>query len=181
MKIWVVMLGALLPAASQAQQVMAPPKQEAPLDSAAQYYRGMLVGLRDALNAVSTSANDLRRDLQSAGDVTILAKAERLSRTCAAARAPLSEAIPAVARAQREARLVPMRDSLSSAIRALDAGLDRYCVQGLNSAGPGARADTLRAWGRYRTAELQHLITVYHSAASRFAAAMGFKLPPTSQ
>ena len=131
-----------------------------------------------AVDAVSTSANDLRRDLPTAGDVTVLAKAERLSRTCAAARPPLREAIPAVARARRGARLVPARDSLGSAIRALDTGLEQHCVRGLGPAGPGVRADTLRTWGRYRTAELQQLIVVYHSAAVRFAAALGFKLPP---
>jgi hypothetical protein len=171
------LLAVLVPVASEAQQVMAPPRQEPPLDSTAQYYRGMLERLRDALDAVSASANELRRDLPTAGDVTVLAKAERLSRTCAAARPPLREALPALARARGGVRLAPARDSLGKAIRALEAGLDEQCVRGLGPAGPGAGAETVREWARYRTAEMQHLIVVYQSAAARFAAAMGFKLP----
>jgi hypothetical protein len=175
---WGLLLALLVPAVSRAQQIMASPKQDAPLDSATQYYRGMLVALRTSVDAVSTSANDLRRDLLTAGDATVLAKAERVSRTCAATRPPLREAIQAVARARRGPRLDPVRDSLRRAIRALDAGLEQHCVRGLAPTGPGVRADTLRAWGRYRTAELQQLIVLYHSAAARFAAALGFKLPP---
>jgi hypothetical protein len=174
---WILALAALLPAALQAQQVMTPPRADPPLDSTVTYYQGMLVGLRETLNGVSVSANDLRRDLETAGDLTVLAKAEQLSRTCAAAREPLGRAIPVVARARRAGRAVPMRDSLGIAIRALDAGLERHCVRGLSPTGPGVRADSVRAWGRYRTAEVAHLIVVYNSAAARFASAMGFKLP----
>jgi len=180
-RVWVLLLATLAPVAGRAQGVMTPAKPEAPLDSTAAYYRTMLLGLRDALNDVSTSANELRRDLQTAGDVTVLAKADRLSRACASARAPLHAAIPAVARAQRNGRLVPASDSFTVVIRALDAGLEQQCVRGLGPTGSGARADTLRAWGRYRTAEMAHLIAVYHSSAAHFAAVMGFKLPaPTS-
>ncbi len=181
MRPWVLLLAVLGPASSQALQVVTPPRQDPPLDSAAQYYRGMLEGLRDALNAVSTSANELRRDLQTAGDATVLAKAERLSRTCAAARPPLREALPALARARGGVRLAAARDSLGMAIRALDTGLDQECVRGLGPAGPGAQADTVREWARYRTAQVQHLLAVYQSAAARFAAAMGFKLPVVTQ
>ena len=177
MRISALILAAVVPAVAPAQQVMAPPKPDAPRDSASQYYHEMLVGLRDTVNAVSSRLNDLRRDLLTAGDVTVLAKAGRLAGTCAAARTALRDAMPAVARAQRGARLVPARDSLRLAIRALDSGLEQQCVRGLGPAGPGARADSLRTWGRYRTAELQHLIIVYHSAVARFAAALGFKLP----
>lgn len=178
MKFWIVIVAALVPAIGSAQQVMAPPRPAAPLDSAARYYRGMLVALRDSVNAVSSRATEFRRDLQTAGDITVLAKAERLARACAAARPMLTRALPDVHRATDGALLVSARDSLRVAIRALDGGLVQHCVLGLAPVGPGARADTLRAWGRYRTAELQHLIVVYQSAAARFAGALGFKLPP---
>jgi hypothetical protein len=178
MRPWTIVLAALMPTAAAAQQVMAPPRAEAPLDSAAQYYRGLLVVLRDTVNAVAARAHEFRRDLPSAGDVTVLSKAARLAGTCAAARAALDDALPAVSRAAPTATVRPARDSLRAAIRRLSSGLDRECITGLAGPGPGARADTLRAWGRYRTGQLAHLITLYHSAAAQFGAALGFKLPP---
>lgn len=173
-----MVLAMLVPAAGSAQQVMARPQAEPPLDSAAQYYRGLLVALRDTVNTVSARAHEFRRDLPSAGDVTVLTKASRLAGACTAARAALHDALPAVNRAPPTARVTPARDSLRVAVGRLSAGLDQQCVEGLGPQGPGVRADTLRAWGRYRTGRLQHLIALYHSAAARFGAALGFKLPP---
>jgi hypothetical protein len=178
MRSWALVLAVLVPTAGSAQQVMAPPQGEAPLDSAAQYYRGLLVALRDTVNAVSARAHEFRRDLPSAGDATVLSKAARLAGACAAARAALHDALPAVSRAAPAAAVTPARDSLRVAMRRLSTGLEQQCIRGLGVRGPGVRADTLRAWGRYRTGQLEHLIVLYHSAAARFGAALGFKLPP---
>lgn len=171
---WVVAAGlAGLAATAGAQRPPAAAKADTAL-------RERLLALRDTVEQVSGAIVDFRRDLRTAGPETITAKAGRLTQACAAARAEVDASVPAFApgAVPRSARAAA--DSLRATLAALAAQLDRECLRGLRPEGPGTRADTLRAWGPYRTAQLRRAITLFQNDANRMATALGFKLPVRS-
>jgi len=129
-------------------------------------YHDTLARLRDTLDAVSAATWELNRDLGTAGNETVLARAQRLRERCQGA----AVALPAAARA--------FPASLERPIRRLRDVLEVQCVRGLISDGSGSRPDSLRAWGPYRTRRIDDAIRRYDAAAGRFAAAAGVKLEP---
>jgi len=156
------------PAAGQAPGV--------PDSAALAGYQTLLVGLRDAVDRVSARANEFRRDLKTVGEATVLARAGRLDTACRETRAALSDARPRLADARLAPHQTGARDSLVTAIGVLTASLQRDCERGLGPAGPGSRADTLRAWGPHRTAILAQAVSGYHGAAARLARRLGVNL-----
>jgi hypothetical protein len=169
---WVpVLLGALAlgsPAAAQ---------QRADADSItlAQYQR-VLIGLRDTVERLSARANELRRDLRTAGDPTVLSRGERLMEACRGTRDALAATRPAIAGWRLPEGARAPRDSLFTAMRGLTERIGAECLRSLDPAGPGQRADTLRAWGPYRTAELDRAVMLYHGAAARLARSLGLNI-----
>jgi hypothetical protein len=163
------LLGALIlggsPVAVQAQAV--------PDSAAVARYQALLVGLRDAVDRVSARANEFRRDLKTIGETTVLSRATRLDETCRATRTALAEARPQLAAARLAPHQASARDTLVTVIGRLTASLQQDCERGLGPAGPGSRADTLRAWGPHRTATLSQAVTAYHGAAARLARRLG--------
>lgn len=139
-------------------------------------YQALLIGLRDTVGSVSARANEFRRDLRTVGETTVLSRAARLDAACRATRSALADARPTLAAARLTSQQAGARDSLIAAMATLTASLERDCERGLGPAGPGARADTLRAWGPYRTAALSQWVSGYHSAAARFARRIGADL-----
>ena len=148
----------------------------APDSAAVARYQALLIGLRDTVDLVSARANEFRRDLQSVGETTVLARASRLEVACRATRGALAVARPQLAAARLASHQAGARDSLVTAIGVLTSSLARDCEQGLGPAGPGSRADTLRAWGPNRTAALIQAVAGYHGAAARFARRLGTDL-----
>jgi len=152
-----------------------------PLDSTQAHYRDRLIGLRDTVRSVGAAIVVFRRDLNTAGPETVVAKAGGLIRACELARAALLEAAP-----ELNARAAPRgaggaADTIQASARRLARSLQDLCIAGLATAGPGVRADSIRAWGPYRTAQLRLRLERFHSDLHQFAGAIRFKLPPASR
>jgi hypothetical protein len=147
-----------------------------PDSAAVARYQALLVGLRDTVDIAAGRANEFRRDLQTVGETTVLARASRLEAACRETRGALTAARPQLAAARLASSQAGARDSLVTAIGALTSSLLRDCEQGLGPSGPGSRADTLRAWGPNRTAALIQAVSGYHSAAARLARRLGTDL-----
>jgi hypothetical protein len=64
------------------------------------------------------------------------------------------------------------------AVERLSRALTGECEEGFRTGGPGSWADTLRAWGPYRGKQISEAIRAYDTAASTFAASLGFRLAP---
>jgi hypothetical protein len=62
-------------------------------------------------------------------------------------------------------------------MRFLEDRLVTECVRGLAPEGTGARVDSLRAWGPYRTARIDEAVTQFFAARGRFARSTGLSLP----
>jgi len=163
-----LLLGATPAAAAQ--------QRSAPDSATVAAYRQLLLGLRDTVDVVSSRSAEFRRDLRTVGDGTVIARGQRLSHACRSVRDALAEARPALSRLPAEDRARAERDSLLLSMRNLELGLDVECVRGLNPEGAGQRADTLRAWGPNRTANLSVSITAYNGAALRLARRFGIDL-----
>jgi hypothetical protein len=145
-------------------------------DSTAAKYRPLLIALRDTVGRVAARANDFRRDLKTAGETTVLARAARLEEACRDARGALTAARPQFAAARLTPQQASARDTLVTVIGQLVAGLQRDCERGLGTTGPGSRADSLRAWGPHRTGSLAQAVTAYQGASARFARRIGVDL-----
>lgn len=155
----------------------APAQRAAGLDSAtAAEYQRVLKALRDTVSVVAARSNELRRDLRTVGAGTVLARAEALARACTATRGALVAARPGIAGWPLADRGRPQRDSLLVAMRRFTERLDAECLRALSVTGPGERADSLRAWGPYRTSNLSQAMTAYHAAAARLARSLNLDL-----
>jgi hypothetical protein len=167
----IVIVAVLLAAATPALAQRAPTP-----DSTAAEYQRALKALRDTVSVVAARSNEFRRDLRTVGAGTVLARAEALSRACASTRDALNAARPEVAGWPLAHGGRPQRDSLLAAMRQLTQRLEAECLRGLSIDGPGVRADTLRAWGPYRTSNVSQAMTAYHAAAASLARRLGLDL-----
>lgn len=151
----------------------------APSDSTTKAYHDEVIAIRDSLRLVMADIQGFRRDLQHAGNETVLARADRAARRCESATAFLSRAQSEIRPPTRAA--ASLRDAARAyvgALRDLQRTLAQECVQGLSARGPGMHADTLRAWGAYRTSQLERAFARHAQAANRFARAAGFRIEP---
>lgn len=139
-------------------------------------YRQVLLALRDTVDLVSARGAELRRDLRMAGGETVLSRSQRLVAACQLAHRALRDTRPTLDSLPINAEARPLRDGLLVAMRDLSRSLDVECLRGLAPEGPGARADTLRAWAPHRTATLEQVVTAYHGASARLARALGIDL-----
>jgi hypothetical protein len=169
----VALLALALPATGRAQ---APTGQVLP-DSVEERLVVVLLDLRDSTSAVRGQLAVFRRDLSQAGAATVVGRATSLHVRCANASDALRQAEeqvrpgpgwPAVARAASA--------DLIGAMRTLRDLVRTHCDVGLAPEGPGVRADTLRAWGPYRTGMLVRGITEFDRAVGRFARATSLHL-----
>jgi hypothetical protein len=147
-----------------------------PDSATAAVYQQVLKALRDTVSTVAARSNEFRRDLRTVGAGTVVARAEALARACTATRGALVAARPGIAGWPLADRGGPQRDSLLVAMRRLTERIDAECLRGLSLTGPGERADSLRAWGPYRTSNLNQAMTAYHSAAASLARRLGVNL-----
>jgi hypothetical protein len=155
--------------------------QRPSLDSTQTRLLDRLVALRDTTQSVHTAIVGFRRDLKTAGPETVVAKAEHLVATCARARDAVLNAVPAFDRRAVPRSAGEAADTVRASARRLARSLDDLCVRGLSPTGPGVRADSIRAWGPYRTAQLRLVLDRFHSNLHSLAGASRLKLPPTAR
>jgi len=153
-----------------------------PSDSVTQRYRTALVTLRNSVSRVRSDIDRFRRDLQSAGARTVENRSRRLQSSCQSLGATLVETEPGV---RVNPRLGARADELRAAerdlvqqMRSVRRVLRDVCEQGLAPTGPGEWADSLKAWGPYRTSRLEQSLLALHGASARFAGAAGIKIEP---
>lgn len=146
-------------------------------DSILAVYKNALMGLRDSVDLVRGALDQFRRDLQPAGERTVIFRATRLNERCTALGGSLQVAEPvfrayrAPTNAAREAN-----GELLGEMRALEAALSSHCLEGLAVDGPGVRADSLKAWGPHHTSKLRHALSAFHARAVATADALGIEL-----
>ncbi len=167
----------LEPRSTQAQEPS--PAAEAVQDSLRQRYHDTLIALRDMLSGVRGRLQAFRLDLDGVGAETVVARASRLRWRCVGAIGALRDA-EAVFQ-PREAPTARTREaarSLVGEMQALQQALQEHCERAMRSTGPGQWADSLRAWGPFRTSRVEEKLAAYDHAAARFARVAGFKLEP---
>jgi hypothetical protein len=138
----------------------------------------LLLALRDTLTTVEAALGDFNHDLRSAGPETVLSRSARLRRQCGPAALALARTRTQWQPATRTRRTQREASALITASLKLEQTLREECERGFRETGPGSWADSLRAWGPYRSTQIQRGIRLFGVAADRFAAAAGFKLEP---
>ena len=141
-----------------------------------------LRAVRDSAERVRGSVARFRRDLEQAGAETVLGRAQRLTQACSGLRTVFAQTAPDFrAPANAHAALSQASRELLSEMRAMDAVLQRECERGLRSDGPGAWADSLKAWGPYRTSRIERSLTGIDRTTAQFARAADIDLKPHTQ
>jgi len=148
-------------------------------DSLLATYEQALLALRDSTVPVRSATSQFQRDLQLAGEVTVISRAARLNQACATLQSSLEAAEP-VFRPSRapSGRAREASRTFLDEMEVLERALDTHCLDGLPQDGPGVWADSLRAWGPFHTANLQRVLQSYDGAAFVFAQAVGVRLEP---
>lgn len=138
-----------------------------------------LLALRDSVDRVDAELTRFQRDLQLAGEQTVVSRARRLGAACTGLRRAMADGAPVLSgfAAANEALTGVSRD-LQSQMRATGRTLERECEVGLAPEGPGVWADSLKAWGPHRTSQLQQSLRAYERSAVSFARAAGIELKP---
>lgn len=138
-----------------------------------------LLALRDSVDRVSAELTRFQRDLQLAGEQTVVSRARRLSDACKGLHRAMAEGAPVLAAsAAPNADLAGASRDLQSQMRETTRTLQRECEVGLAPEGPGAWADSLKAWGPHRTSLLHQTLNAYERMAAGFASQAGVELKP---
>jgi hypothetical protein len=146
-------------------------------DSLLAAYGNTLLALRDSADMVRSALDQFRRDLQPAGDRTVISRAARLNERCTALVGLLRDARPIFRayRAPNEAGREANRAILTQTGE-LETALSAHCLVGLAEQGPGARADSLKAWGPYHSSRLRQALAAFHARTLSTAEALGIEL-----
>jgi hypothetical protein len=135
--------------------------------------------VRDSAERVRGGLARFRRDLPMAGEQTVVSRAERLTRACEGLRTAFDDAVPLLRLSPgAHPGLVSAHRELLAAMRDTKPVLLRECEQGLSANGPGDWADSLKAWGPYRTSQIQRSLSSIDAGIARFARAADIKLQP---
>lgn len=119
----------------------------------------------DSLHSLGAQTAAFGRDLTTASDQLVLARALPLRNACQGA-VPALDSLAALLAAR------PLGAGTAAAQRDVQAELRRLRRALLNcqrdwTPRPGAAADTLRAWGPFRIAELERVVRRYEETAGR--------------
>ena len=149
-------------------------------DSALLYrFRDAVDATSDTLEALRGLALAFRKDLKYSSATLILARATSVQNACLSGASALRRlqgilAARTVSRAAARSQ-AEFRTSAEETVAALDR-----CARSWDPLPrTDARADTLRAWGPYRVAQLDQLLNRYES--SRYAFAKAAQLPPAQK
>ena len=138
-----------------------------------------LLAVRDSADRVRAELALFQRDLQMAGAQTVQSRARRLSTACEGLHRALTDGEPTLTvPASANEGLLRASRSLQAQLRETRRTLARECEVGLGPEGPGVWADSLKAWGPYRTSQVQQSLSAYDRAAAAFARAAGIELKP---
>lgn len=140
--------------------------------------------LGDAVNSTSDSletlrglAQGFRKDLQTASATLILERATAVQSACTAGAGAVRRLQGLLA-----ARTIPKAGRSQASFRAVAeetvGALERCARTWSPLPRTDARADTLRAWGPYRAAELDQVLRRYDVARRKFSVAAGLPAPP---
>jgi hypothetical protein len=152
--------------------------QQAAADTANVHLRALRM-LRDSTERVRHSIAQFRRDLTMAGEQTVVGRARRLTQSCAGLRGAVAQATPLLhLPPSAHEGLVAAHRELLAAMRTTDSVLRTECEQGLGPTGPGQWADSLKAWGPYRTSQIHRSLASIDVGVAGFARAANIKLPP---
>jgi hypothetical protein len=141
-----------------------------------------LLTLRDSVMSVRREVARFRRDLQFAGARTVMSRARRLSGACEGLQKALRDGAPnlrpaaGASAAERRAS-----DAVQAQIRETTKILDDECRIGLRPDGPGVWSDSLKAWGPYRTSNVEKALSAYEGAAANLAKITDLDFPPNGQ
>jgi len=173
----VSVLALVLVATSAAGQSGASVFASASQDSAA--YETVLLTLRDSVAQVRAEMSRFRRDLQLAGAQTVVGRARSLGASCTGLRRALTAAAPTLrAPASASPGLRSVSRDLLAQIQATGRVLQQECERGLAPEGPGAHADSLKAWGPHRTGKLEQDLNELDGAIAAFARVANIELKP---
>jgi len=146
-------------------------------DSALLYrFRDAVAVTSDSIEAVRGLAQAFRNDLRLASPTLILARATALQNACISGASALRRLQGILAARTVSRAAARSQAQFRTAAEETVAALDRCARSWDPLPRTDARADTLRAWGPYRTAQLDQLVNRYEMARHAFAAAA--KLPP---
>jgi len=155
-------------------------QQPAP-DTASVQVRALRM-LRDSTERVRGSIAQFRRDLAMAGEQTVVGRARRLTQSCAGLRVAVAQATPLLQPPPTaHGGLVAAHRELLAAMRTTDSVLRTECEQGLSATGPGQWADSLKAWGPYRTSQIHRSLASVDAGLAGFAQAADVKLTPNGR
>lgn len=141
-------------------------------------YAATLIALKDSVSGVRLDLIAFQRDLPLAGPETVVRRATVLNRRCEGLIAAVRAFGPVVRSAGGSAR--EAADEFGETLERIRRGLGEECVRGLAPDGAGSRADTLRAWGPHRVAQIERLLAEYERNSRAFAHAVGVRLEPRS-
>jgi len=158
-----------------------PLQAQAPIpEPARQRYVAVLAGVRDSLKTVLAASWDFGRDLKQAGPETVLARAAALRARCSAASRTVQRAPAALDGAYKGLAGTALRTKrdLKLAMQRVGVSLRQDCESGFADRGPGVRADSVRAWGPYRSQRIETAISNYETSARAFTDAIGARPDP---
>lgn len=129
-------------------------------------YAAALKSVEDSLAGIRGTVANFRTDLAAASPTLILARSGRVHTRCVAARSAVAELHTVLA-----SLYTPRVSEAQGALRRETAGLARAlerCEREWDATPQIANADSLRAWGPYRIAQLEHAMRRYHTRAREF-------------
>ena len=171
----------LLAGAALAMQAVAPPASGAVAPSPDSAWRARFQVTVDsaagALDPIRGAGAAFRVDLPGATAELVLARAERLRRSCQAAQRPLQDLQRLLATRALAARASREQAGLRAAGVELRGTLLRCVAEWTASPPTTQRADSLEAWGPFRVSRLNRALADYNTAIREFQKAAGLWKP----
>jgi len=144
-------------------------------------YERVLKQATESLDGVRGASAGFRTDLPSASSQLVLARAERVHTGCRGADAALLQVDTLLAEGVYSRAAVSEQAQLRRATAELRRVLERCQREWMVSQVPAAAAaDSLRAWGPYRTAQLDSALQRYLNAVRGFMKKAALRKPAVS-
>lgn len=154
---------------------------QTPDSARAERWQRVLNATTDSLDRVRGAAAAFRVDLRSASHDLVLVRAAQVRTSCGGADAPLQSVAQLLAEGIYEPRARSAQERLRSGTVELRRVLGRCEREWQAPPRPTASdADSLRAWGPYRTAQLDAALRRYLGLVRSFMKAASLKKPAVS-
>ncbi|HTR20820.1 MAG TPA: hypothetical protein VMH88_08195 [Gemmatimonadales bacterium] len=136
----------------------------------------MLHTTNDSLDRLGSAIATFRADLKTASPPLVIQRASQVHQACTAANRVLTD-LHALLGSPYSAKIAQQQAAFRSNTSRMLVVLDHCQRDWSPEPGSAARADTLKAWGPYRTANLEHQVLEYVSDMRRFSKAAGLAGP----